>query len=210
MMNNNMFKYGNNNIQNDNYKMNKEIKKSNYFMKKDSLSLCKTKKTFTFNENLFPKLIDAKDNLPEKSSDNNVTTKSLFKQIINSNLELEGNKEDEKQEVQYKKGWVVIREYKKKTVESEEAKKSETKEEEIKDNYIKNTKNAFKKIVKNYELWKMEYIENWGPDDYEYNYRFPNHDYDYFDKLDEEDQELNASDYNEYYNSYYDDLPRYE
>jgi len=36
-----------------------------------------------------------------------------------------------------------------------------------------------------YENWKAEYIEDYGYDDYEHNFRFPNYDYEYFDKLDE-------------------------
>jgi hypothetical protein len=31
----------------------------------------------------------------------------------------------------------------------------------------------------------QEYIDAWGYDEWEHMYRFPNYDYDYFDKLDE-------------------------
>ena len=37
----------------------------------------------------------------------------------------------------------------------------------------------------NYERWKSEYIEEYGYDEYERNYRFQDWDYEYFDKLDE-------------------------
>ncbi len=43
-------------------------------------------------------------------------------------------------------------------------------------------------LVDRYEDWKTEYIELYGYDDYEHNYRFPNYDYEYFDKLDEKDE----------------------
>lgn len=43
----------------------------------------------------------------------------------------------------------------------------------------------FKALTDNYEKWKAEYIEMYGYDEYENNYRFPNYDYEYFDKLDE-------------------------
>ena len=41
------------------------------------------------------------------------------------------------------------------------------------------------RLAENYDTWKEEYIETWGIEDYERNYRFPNYDYEYFDKLDE-------------------------
>ena len=41
------------------------------------------------------------------------------------------------------------------------------------------------RLAEIYDTWKEEYIETWGIEDYERNYRFPNYDYEYFDKLDE-------------------------
>jgi hypothetical protein len=43
----------------------------------------------------------------------------------------------------------------------------------------------FAALNNNYERWKAEYIEEYGEDYYERYYRFPNYDYEYFDKLDE-------------------------
>jgi len=37
-----------------------------------------------------------------------------------------------------------------------------------------------------YERWKEDYIEEHGWDEYDRHYRFPNYDYEYFDKLDEQ------------------------
>ena len=37
-----------------------------------------------------------------------------------------------------------------------------------------------------YENWKQDYINKWGQEEYERQYLFPNYDYEYFDKLDEE------------------------
>ncbi len=42
------------------------------------------------------------------------------------------------------------------------------------------------KINNNYLLWKTDYIDKWGEDEFEKMYKFPNYDYEYFDKLDEE------------------------
>lgn len=62
-----------------------------------------------------------------------------------------------------------------------------------------------KKLNENYEQWKQKYINTWGHDEFEKMYKFPNYDYYYFDKLDEEyekemtsmfyDEEGEASDY---------------
>lgn len=41
------------------------------------------------------------------------------------------------------------------------------------------------KLTERYLQWKREYIDNYGEDDYEHRYRFPNYDYEYYDKLDE-------------------------
>jgi hypothetical protein len=43
----------------------------------------------------------------------------------------------------------------------------------------------FSVLNHNYEKWKANYIEEYGEYEYERNYRFPNYDYEYFDKLDE-------------------------
>ena len=45
---------------------------------------------------------------------------------------------------------------------------------------------VLQRLVENYETWKANYIQLWGEDEYEKMYRFPNYDYHYFDKLDEE------------------------
>ena len=43
-----------------------------------------------------------------------------------------------------------------------------------------------KALVDLYENWKQDYINTWGQEEYEHRYLFPNYDYEYFDKLDEE------------------------
>jgi len=58
------------------------------------------------------------------------------------------------------------------------------------------------------ELYKKrteEYIDMWGYDTWEKMYRFPNYDYEYFDKLDElyEERENADTDYDSDNNSYY-------
>jgi hypothetical protein len=76
------------------------------------------------------------------------------------------------------------------------------------------------KQVELYETWKANYIAQYGEYYYERQYRFPNYDYEYFDKLDEKyeaeleeleriEQEKEQDQYIEY-NSHYDYKKQYE
>jgi hypothetical protein len=40
-------------------------------------------------------------------------------------------------------------------------------------------------MITRWENYKTEYINLYGEDDYEFNYKFPNYNYNYFDELDE-------------------------
>lgn len=51
------------------------------------------------------------------------------------------------------------------------------------------TYNVFDALVNLYENRTQEYINNWGEDEYEKMFIFPNYDYEYFDKLDEKYEE---------------------
>jgi len=58
---------------------------------------------------------------------------------------------------------------------------------------------VFSALNKRYEEWKADYIKEYGEDYYEHYYRFPNYDYEYFDKLDEKyELELQKLDDKEY------------
>ena len=76
------------------------------------------------------------------------------------------------------------------------------------------------KQVELYETWKANYIAQYGEYYYEKYYRFPNYDYEYFDKLDEKyeaeleelerlEQERERDQYIEY-NSHYDNDKHYD
>jgi hypothetical protein len=76
------------------------------------------------------------------------------------------------------------------------------------------------KQVELYETWKSNYIAQYGEYYYEHYYRFPNYDYEYFDKLDEKyeaemeelerlEQEKEQDQYIEY-NSHYDYKNQYD
>ena len=44
---------------------------------------------------------------------------------------------------------------------------------------------VLEKLNKQYMTWKNNYIEMWGEEEYDFLYTFPNYDYNYYDKLDE-------------------------
>lgn len=62
---------------------------------------------------------------------------------------------------------------------------------------------TFNALVELYNRRDEEYIDTWGYEDWERTFRFPNYDYDYFDKLDEladyelEQDENNQDEWNE-------------
>ena len=58
---------------------------------------------------------------------------------------------------------------------------------------------VLQKLVENHEKWKAYYIQLWGEDEYEKIYRFPNYDYHYFDKLDEEYEMEQGKEDSDYY-----------
>jgi hypothetical protein len=72
-------------------------------------------------------------------------------------------------------------------------------EQEDVDNY--SIYDIMQNLIEIYEKRKEEYIDLWGYDEWEKMFRFPNYDYEYFDKLDEVYEEkmseyVNESDYN--------------
>jgi hypothetical protein len=48
-----------------------------------------------------------------------------------------------------------------------------------------NNSQIINKLIELYKKRTEDYIELWGYDDWEQSFRFPNYDYDYFDKLDD-------------------------
>ena len=77
---------------------------------------------------------------------------------------------------QLPKGWIMLK----------KGKPSYTKEQSCEMEIDSNR--VFNRLVESYEKWKAEYIENWGIDEYEREYRFPNYDYHSFDLWDSENE----------------------
>jgi hypothetical protein len=52
-------------------------------------------------------------------------------------------------------------------------------------------KNGLVKLTRLYEKRRDNYINSWGVEEYNFMYKFPNYDYEYFDKLDELYEDVN-------------------
>jgi hypothetical protein len=61
------------------------------------------------------------------------------------------------------------------------------------------TKTSFYDVLEHlvylHEKRKKEYINNWGEDEYNHTFLFPDYEYGYFDRLDEEEYERNVEEY---------------
>jgi hypothetical protein len=103
-------------------------------------------------------------------------------------VQIQKKEEDEKSDKEFlPEGWIVL-------------KKGQQYEQEItkEDTYI-DPNVVFNRLVECYEKWKSDYIENWGIEEYEREYRFPNYDYHSFDQWDsEEDCELGEESNDDY------------
>ena len=114
-------------------------------------------------------------NFLDKMKNNNISEKNEL------NLDMEYDN--------LKIGWLLIKKdpitnkivhkYKKGNSNNEKYLEKELSNDLINNNRIINT------LVDLYDKRREEYISLWGYDDWEKMYRFPNHDYEYFEKLDE-------------------------
>ena len=141
------------------------------------------KKVFLFNNESFPDLVSSKKkNMKTETEKNN----PLFTKILHEKLEEERKQKEREQEEREKedKHWIVLK--KGLLYQKQEEKEEEEVEVEIE------PRKVFEQLTKNYEKWKKNYIESWGYDEYEKQYRFPNHDYRYYETSD------SNSDYEDY------------
>lgn len=163
----NIFKSNNNNYKNE-------------WNNKPNNANRENKKVFLFNNESFPDLVSPKNQENVNIEKNN----PLFTKMIHKQLEKEEEEEKEKEKKEEKR-WIVLKKgvpYQK----QEEPKK----EEEVE------PRKVFELLTKNYENWKKNYIDLWGHDDYEHHYRFPNHDYRYYETTSEyNSDDLDLEDY---------------
>jgi len=135
----------------------------------------KQQQTIENNEANFPSLVD--DNKVIKSNQIEVS----YGSILNNEEKVKKKQTKEKKS---KKGWVQL------GVKCETEPKNETQSKEQNLNEYLYFVDC---MVNLYEHQKLEKKDILGEENYERNFRFPNYDYEYFDKLDEKYQdELDA------------------
>lgn len=159
----------------------------NNFKEEEKQKPQKQQQTIENNEANFPSLVD----------DNKVIKSNLIEVSYGSILKNEEKSKKKQRKVKkLKKGWVQLGV----KYESEPKNETQSKEENLNE-YL-----YFVDCMVNlYEHQKLEKIEILGEENYERNFKFPNYDYEYFDKLDEKyEAELEAemAKYNNELNGY--------
>jgi hypothetical protein len=175
----NIFKSNNNNYKNE------WNNKPNNFHNNNTYANREKKKVFLFNNESFPDLVSPKNQENVNIEKNNpLFTKMIHEQLEKEEEEKEKEKEQEKKE---EKRWIVLK--KGVPYQKQEEPKKEPKKEQVE------PRKVFELLTKNYENWKKNYIDLWGHDDYEHHYRFPNHDYRYYETTSEYNSDLDLEDY---------------
>lgn len=133
----------------------------------------------------FPELSKKEKNLEQNILHNDMN----FLEKMKNNISQENESELDIEYKNLKPGWVLIRKdpvtnkihhkYKKGINNSEKYL-----EKKINDDFINNSQ-IINTLIDLHKKRTDDYIELWGYNDWEQMFRFPNHDYDYFDKLDE-------------------------
>jgi hypothetical protein len=149
----------------------------------------------------FPELISMTKNLTKEPNNN---MPSFLEKIT---MEVEKKQED-KSEKQLltetlKPGWTMFT-YDKETNKTSVIEKRIIRNEEKILNELDIRYNVFGALANLHENRRQEYIDNWGEDEYEKMFIFPNYDYHYFDKLDEKYEE-ELINYNNAVRQQYDD-----
>ena len=163
----NTFKSNNSNSNSNSYYSNE---RPNNFLNKTNKA---NKKLFLFNNESFPDLVSPKNQENIKKE-----TNSLFTKVLHAKLEEEKREEEREKEEQEKKRWIVLKKRVPYQKQQELEKVKELVEQQV------DPRKVFEKLNKNYHTWKKNYVELWGHDDYEKHYRFPNHDYRYYETSD--------------------------
>lgn len=171
------------------------VKEDNKF-KRNDVNLNIPKK-LEINESNFPGL---GNNISKQNSvtNNTIQPTSFLDKLNTENVEIE-KLQPENNQYKLEPGWVEF--------------KRDLKTGRILTNYNKkkvkniNFTEVLDYLVSLHEQRKKEYINNWGEDEYEKMFLFPNYEYGYFDRLDEEEEYETYSEDNEYedYDYYYSD-----
>lgn len=149
---------------------NNSFKKNSF--KEKSLFRNPTEKKIVMNEIEFPCISNS--NTKEKTN----TTKPNYLEKIKTEQE----QPQEIQQYTIEPGWVEIQYKPINNTKSIQYGKSTKKNTPILQNIFLD---ILEGLNRQYISWKNNYIETWGEDEYTTLYKFPNYDYDYYDKLDE-------------------------
>lgn len=139
---------------------------------------------------------DLEIDFPSMNNENTETKKHTNDNEYKKKILLETIEEEE--EEQLPNGWVSYQGYKgsRKVDVSYSGKASVRNNFDMnEDNTIETTIKVIESLCILYEKYVNNYVSSWGEEEYERMYEFPNHDIDYFDKIDElEDLEISESD----------------
>lgn len=150
----------------------------------------------------FPELVQVKNKKEELNKMNFLN--KVIKEDGEKNNEEINNNNDEKQsnelDIEYmnlKPGWSLLKRDKLTGKTIIKHKPTERTLRELERNKINEREKSekeivydvFKRLAEIYEERTKEYIELWGYDEWEKMHRFPNYDYEYFDKLDQKYEE---------------------
>lgn len=147
------------------------------------ISSIKKPKTFVLDESSFPSIGNIITKQPDLVLDVNMDylNKTKIDTLVNVESSLEN---DEIPEgivlLKYENGKIIWKN------------RSKTECEIVENDYERNNK-IINKLVENYENYKQNFDELWGEGEYDKIYKSENHDYEYFDRLDEEDEYLNVT-----------------
>jgi len=152
-------------------------------MKKEKLEKEKREKNLAIEN--FPELCLKNKKIVEESNDisflDKVKTKVIKETKLDNDLDFEN----------LKPGWVLIKRDKE-TGKIMTKSKSIYNYDEIESDYEKEIGlNIVNALVNLHNKRKEQYINLWGYNEWEFMFRFPNYDYEYFDKLDEEEELFN-------------------
>lgn len=152
-------------------RVNSEQTKKNVFSK-TSISSSGINSNVPSLENIscFPELIT-------KTQEIKTFIPPLNKNSFTDIVKIEKEEEVKNEDSNLGNGWVVLN-----------RKKLVCKNQEITGEDTEEPNKIMNRLNELYEKWKTEYINNWGLDEYEYHYRFQNYDYEYFDKLDAQEE----------------------
>lgn len=205
----NIFKTNNRfNSLNDNFDNNEKSKKNDTTLIKSHNNTFKhdnkdvvSKKFLDISEDNFPVLISASKNknIEEFTNQAEIPVSSFLDKV---NAKQEMVEEINLEEKPLEPGWVEI--------------KRDPNTGRIITNTSNNTieKNShfavLDYLVSLHQKRTQEYIENWGEDEYENMFLFPNYEYGYFDRIDEEEYEKEQKEYEKYcQENNYDDYENY-